>query len=85
MQDKYQKTFKKKIDWRTIFQRNSGGFSSKRILSITGFMACVAIFIASFITGKEVPDFGEILLISCISLYGIDTVPNFWNKSINKS
>ena len=88
MRDKYQKTYNKpnsKFDWKTIFQKNSGGFSSKRILSVIGFLTCVIVFVAAFITGKEVPEFGEVIFIGCISLYGIDTVPNFWSKSINKS
>ena len=74
-----------KFDWRTIFIRNSGGFSSKRILSVIGFLTCVGILIAAFITQKEVPDFAEIMLVCCISLYGIDVVPNFWSKTITKS
>lgn len=74
-----------RFDWRTIFLKDSGGLSSKRILSILGFITCVIIFIVSFITQKDVPEFGEVIFIGCISLYGIDTVPNFWQKSINKS
>lgn len=74
-----------RFDWRTIFIRNSGGFSSKRILSVVGFLTCVGILIAAFITQKQVPEFAETMLVCCISLYGIDVVPNFWSKTITKS
>lgn len=84
MQNKYQKNYNKNFDWKTIFLKNSGGFSSKRILSVVGFLTCVGIFIASFITEKDIPEFGEILLICSISLYGVETIPNFWSKTINK-
>ena len=74
-----------RYDWRTIFLKNRGGFSSKRILSIIGFLTCVGLLIAAFILDKEVPEFAETMLICCISLYGVDAIPNFWTKSINKS
>lgn len=72
------------ISWKTIFLKDSNGFSSKRILAVLGFFICCAIFIAGFITGKEIPEFGEVLLICSISLYGTEMIPNFWNKTINK-
>lgn len=80
-----QRNHKSRYDWRTIFLRNSGGLSSKRILSIIGFLTCVGVFIAAFILDKEVPEFGDTLLICCISLYGVEAIPNFWQKTINKS
>lgn len=70
-----------KISWITLLQKNSGGISSKRFLSIIGFLTCIGIFIASFITEKSVPEFGEFILISCLSLYGIDIIPNFTKSS----
>lgn len=73
------------ISWKTFLLRNSGGFSSKRLLSIIGFLTCVGIFISAFILDKEVPEYGEILLICSISLFGVEVIPNFWKKSINKS
>ena len=72
---------KSKFDWRTIFIANSGGLSSKRIISIFGMLTCIGIFIAAFITGKDVPEFGDAILISCISLYGVDKIPNFRSKN----
>ena len=87
MRDRYYHKNSKKysrFDWRTIFLKNSGGISSKRVLALVGFLTCVGIFIAGFITGKDIPEFGETLLICSISLYGAEMVPNFWNKTINK-
>lgn len=93
MQNRYQyrkqkKLYKKssfRFDWRTIFVKNSGGLSSKRILSVIGILTCVVIFVLAYIQEKSVPEFGEVIFVGCVSLYGIDKVPNFWTKSINKS
>ena len=74
-----------RFDWRTLFLKNSGGISSKRVLSIIGVLACIAVFIAAFITDKQVPEFGDMLLIGCISLYGVDVIPDFYKKTVNKS
>lgn len=74
-----------KFDLRTIFLKNSGGLSSKRILAVIGILVCIGVFIAAFITEKEVPEFGEFLLICCVSLYGVEIIPNIWSKTINKS
>lgn len=76
---------KKMPGWYTIFQKTSGGLSSKRILSVIGILTCIIIFIIAFALQKDVPEFGETLLIGMISLYGIDKVPTFWTKNINKS
>lgn len=73
------------ISLKTIFLKNSGGFSSKRILAVLGFVLCCVVFLAAFVLNKQVPEFGETLLICCVSLYGVDSIPNFWNKSIKKS
>lgn len=85
MQNHQPNRNKRDLNWRTIFIKNSGGLSSKRILSVIGFLTCVGVFIAAFILDKEVPEFGETLLICCISLYGVEAIPNFWQKTINKS
>ena len=76
---------KKMPAWYTIFIRNSAGFSSKRIIAVLGVLISFCLLIAAYIQCKEVPEFGEIVFIGCISLYGVDVVPNFWSKTINKS
>jgi hypothetical protein len=44
-----QNSKNKKIPgWYTIFQKTSGGLSSKRILSVLGILACIIIFIIAF-------------------------------------
>ena len=68
-----------KFDWRTIFLKNSGGLSSKRIIAILGVCICFGLLITAFITGKIIPDFAEIVFIGCLSLYGIEVFP-FWKK-----
>lgn len=75
----------KETSWITLFLKNSGGLSSKRLLAIVGFFTCIILLIAAFITGKEVPEFGDIVLISCLSLYGVEIIPSIWSKNINKS
>jgi hypothetical protein len=75
----------KETSWITLFLKNSGGLSSKRLLAIVGFFTCIILLVAAFITGKEVPEFGDIVLISCLSLYGVEIIPSIWSKNINKS
>jgi hypothetical protein len=39
-----------KFDWRTIFLKDSGGLSSKRVLGVIGFIISAIIFVFGFIT-----------------------------------
>ena len=75
----------KETSWITLFLKNSGGLSSKRLLAMVGFFTCIILLVAAFITGREVPEFGDVVLISCLSLYGVEIIPNIWSKNINKS
>ena len=74
-----------RFDWRTIFLKNSGGISSKRVIALVGVLICFILLISAFITTKEIPEFAEVVFIGCLSLYGVDVIPNFWSKTINKS
>lgn len=74
-----------RFDWRTIFLKNSGGISSKRVIALIGVGISFGLLIHAYITGKEIPEFAEIVFIGCLSLYGVDVIPNFWSKTINKS
>lgn len=89
MQNHQQNYNKKNINrssgWRSIFLKNSGGISSKRIIAVMGCFICFGLLIAAFVLSKEVPEFGEVVFIGCISLYGVEAIPNFWTKTINKS
>lgn len=91
MQNHQQFKYKEKnkgysrFDWRTIFLKNSGGISSKRVIALLGVGICFGLLIAAFVNEKEIPEFAEIVFIGCLSLYGVDIIPNFWSKTINKS
>ena len=74
-----------RFNWKTIFLKNSGGISSKRVIALFGVSICFGLLIHAYITEKSIPEFAEIIFIGCLSLYGVDIIPNFWSKSINKS
>lgn len=74
-----------RFDWRTLFLKNSGGISSKRVIAVLGVLISFGLLIAAFVTSKEVPSFGEVVFIGCLSLYGVEAIPNFWQKNINQS
>ena len=48
-----------KTSWKTIFFSNSGGFSSKRIAGVLGWLVCLILFILGFALNKEIPEFGN--------------------------
>lgn len=79
------KTRPPQYDWRTIFLKNSGGISSKRVIAILGTLISFVLLIAAFVLDKEVPEFGEVVFIGCLSLYGTEMVSGFWQKNITKS
>lgn len=72
-----------RFDWRTIFLKNSGGISSKRVMGILGWLCSLGILIAGFITAKEIPSFSELIAITSASLLGLDAVTSIWQKKIN--
>ena len=73
------------FNWKTIFQKNSGGFSSKRICGVIGWMICLIVLLFAFILGKEVPGYGELIAITSASLLGLDSVTGIWQKNINSN
>jgi hypothetical protein len=38
----------KNFDWRTIFLKNSGGISSKRVCGILGWLCCLSLLTFGF-------------------------------------
>ena len=74
-----------KFDWRTIFVKNSGGISSKRVMGILGWTVVLIILIFGFILDKNIPEFAEMIAITSASLLGIDCVTSIWSKSVNQS
>ena len=71
--------------WLSIFLKNSGGISSKRVIAILGCFVCFGLLVASFILQKPVPEFGNIIFIGCLSLYGVEKIPDFISKKNDKS
>ena len=74
-----------RFNWRTIFQKNSGGFSSKRICGVLGWIVCIGVLIAAFVLEKEVPDYGELIAVLSTSLLGLDSITGIWSKNINSN
>ena len=72
-----------KYNWRTIFFANSGGFSSKRVLGVLGYITCIIILIIAFALEKDVPQFADMILIASTSLVGVDAFKNIFTKSSN--
>lgn len=73
-----------RFDWRTVFLKNSGGISSKRVCGLLGWITCICIFICGFIMDKDIPEYGEIIAITSATMLGIDCVTSIWNKNITK-
>lgn len=72
-----------RFDWHTIFIKNSGGLSSKRICGVLGWLICLGLLVTGFVIEREIPQYGELIAIISASLLGIDSVTGIWNKSIN--
>jgi len=73
------------LNWKTIFQKNSGGLSSKRICGVLGWLVCLGILLFSFILEREVPGYGELIAITSASLLGLDSVTSIWQKNVNSN
>lgn len=73
-----------RFDWRTIFLKDSGGISSKRVMGILGWLVVLGILIAGFICEKEIPQFAEMISIISASLLGLDSITSIWTKNINQ-
>lgn len=70
----------KKISWKTIFLANSGGISSKRVAGLLGWLVCLVLFILGFWFEKEVPEFGDYVIITSTSLLGVDSLAGIFTK-----
>ena len=73
-----------KTSWKTIFFANSGGFSSKRVFGALLVTSALIIFVLAFALEKDVPEFGDMIIITGTSLLGIDSVSNIFQKRVNK-
>lgn len=72
------------FSWKTIFQKNSGGFSSKRICGLIGWFLCLGILLTGFVFDMNIPQYGELIAVTSASLLGIDSITGIWQKSINQ-
>ena len=82
---RYRKSKKNpKFDWRTIFLKNSGGISSKRVCGILGWGCCLGLLISGFILEKEIPQYAEMIAVISASLLGIDSITGIWQKTVNQ-
>lgn len=67
-------------NWQSIFMAKSGGFSSKRIAGFIGFFVCVGLLIAAFILEREVPTFGDMVIVTSASLLGLDSFRGIFSR-----
>lgn len=67
-------------NWQSIFMAKSGGFSSKRIAGFIGFFVCIGLLIAAFIMEREVPNFGDMVIVTSASLLGIDAFRGIFSR-----
>ena len=74
-----------KMSWKTIFQANSGGFSSKRVFGALGMIICLGLLIASFVLERSIPNFAELVYVTSASLLGLDNVTDIFKTKVNKS
>lgn len=81
---KHRKRGQPNFDWRTIFVARGGGFSSKRVLGVFGFITCVALLIAGFIMDKEVPQFADMVIVTSSSLIGIDAFRGIFSRNTSE-
>lgn len=81
----YQESTKSfKIPIKTIFQANTGGYSSKRICGVIGWLVIMFCCIWCVITNNNAPDFTTELIIGCVSLLGVDSVSNAINGGFRR-
>ena len=64
----------------TIFQKNSGGLSSKRVCGFLGWIVIMFCCIWCVIKETNAPDFITELIIGCASLLGVDSVSEAISK-----
>lgn len=69
-----------RTSWKTIFFAHSGGFSSKRICGVLGWIVCMGLLIAGFILEKPVNEFADYVLITSASLLGVDSLAGIFSK-----
>lgn len=69
-----------KIPFKTIFQANSGGYSSKRIFGALGFTSVIGIAIYCTITEHQSPSIAIDIIYSSVALLGVDSITSIWKE-----
>ena len=72
----YSPPRKTRIPIKSIFLAKSGGYSSKRICGVIGWLVAMFCFIWCVIKGTSAPDFATELVAGCVALLGVDSVSN---------
>lgn len=67
-----------KIPLKTIFQANTGGYSSKRIFGAIGFLSSVGIAITCTILKTQAPTIVVDIIYASVALLGVDSITGIW-------
>lgn len=65
---------------KSLLSNNAASCSSKRFFGGIGFIVSTGLIIYCTITGKEAPCIVEFYIICSVSLLGLDSITNIWNK-----
>lgn len=68
----------KKIPIKTIFQADTGGYSSKRVFGAIGFITSICIAIACTIMGSQAPTIVVDIIYASVALLGVDSITGIW-------
>lgn len=69
------------IPLKTIFQANTGGYSSKRVFGAFGLLVVIGITIVCTVMSTQAPDITTDLLYASVMLLGVDSVTRIWNSN----
>jgi hypothetical protein len=67
-----------------MFMANTGGISSKRVCGVVGWLVCLIMLGLGFWFQKEIPEFGDYVIITSASLLGVDSLAGIFTKSEKK-
>lgn len=65
---------------KSLLSNEANSCSSKRFFGGIGFIVSTGLVIYCTITGKEAPGIVEFYIICTVSLLGLDSITNIWNK-----
>lgn len=67
---------------KTIFQANTGGYSSKRVFGALGFLTVIGITIACTVMSTQAPTIAIDLIYASVALLGVDSVTGIWKTRV---